>query len=185
DDRHAELGGEGELALEQHALRLARRVVAEVVEAGLADRDRTVVAEQAPQLAEICGRARFVWMDAEAGIDPFVSGRQRERFGRLGHGGGDDDHSVDTRAARTIEHRRGLGGIEVRVGVDHAGAGASMRGKSGAAPLMPEAASRPPAATRSHSTPSGWPSASRMRAADTGRYEASATAEMRRPSASV
>ena len=47
DDGLAELGRELELRLEEAALPVARRVVAEVVEAGLPDCDRSVVLEQA------------------------------------------------------------------------------------------------------------------------------------------
>ena len=50
------------------------------------------------------------------------------------------------------------------MGVDHAaGAGSSMRGKSGAAASIPCAARVRPYATPSQSSSAGWPSASRMR----------------------
>ena len=68
-DRLAELVGERELPVEQPALRVVRRVVAEVVEAGLADRDRPVVREQLAQLVEaarVVVAAGLVRVDAEA-----------------------------------------------------------------------------------------------------------------------
>ena len=64
-DRLAELGGELELGLEQpRAGRRAARI-AEVVEAGLADRDRARVAEQLAQLVESVrvGLVRVVRVD--------------------------------------------------------------------------------------------------------------------------
>ena len=52
-DRLAELARERELRLEQPLLRVVRRVVAEVVEAGLADGDRLRVGEQRAELVEV------------------------------------------------------------------------------------------------------------------------------------
>src|SRR5262249_16085403 len=110
---------------------------------------------------------------------------ERKHLLRFGDGGGDDDDPLDAHGARTREHRRRLGGIEVRMGVDHAAAGASMRGNSGSAPLMLEAASRRAAAGRGPPSPDGGPRCWRMGGGETGRYDASATAAMRSPSASV
>src|SRR5205085_5441257 len=116
--RLAELPGERELALEEHALRVPRGVVAEVVEAGLADRDRTLVREQAPELVEIGLRTGLVRVDPETGVDAVVRLGERERRSGLRDGRRDCDDALDTRRTRTLEHRRRLRGIEVRMRVD-------------------------------------------------------------------
>ena len=80
----AELGRELELRLEQAPLVVARGVLAEVVEAGLADRDGALVCEQLAQLVEAVGvgLVRVVRMDAEARVDAVVLLGERERLVR-------------------------------------------------------------------------------------------------------
>ena len=76
-----ELGRELELAREEIALALARRVVAEEVEAGLADRDRALVGEQSAQFVEPLGVVvgRLVRVDAEGRPDAVAVPRDLER----------------------------------------------------------------------------------------------------------
>ena len=109
-------------------------------------------------------------IDAECRVDAVV------RLGELEHGtagseaGADRDHAVHPGLARPCERGiRILERIEVRVGVDHAGVGASMRGKSGGAAAIPETGAVRPYATFSQATSVGWPSAARIRVAVSGR----------------
>ena len=64
--------------VEEAALRVVRRVVAEVVEAGLADGDGALVGEQVAQLVEPLGlgAAGFVRVDAERRVDAVVLRRR-------------------------------------------------------------------------------------------------------------
>ena len=84
-DRLAELGGELELRFEEAALGVVRRVVAEVVEAGLADGDGARVA-RAARAARRAGRASgssgLVRVDAERGVDAVVLLGELERLVR-------------------------------------------------------------------------------------------------------
>ncbi len=69
DDRLADVERERELALEQRALRVVRGVVAEVVEARLADGDGSRMLEQRPELVEVDGLdapASCGWMPRHA-----------------------------------------------------------------------------------------------------------------------
>ena len=71
DDGFAGVGRERELGVEELLLRRRRRVVAEVVETGLADRDRARVREQLLQLverSEVEARG-LVRVDAEDAMD--------------------------------------------------------------------------------------------------------------------
>ena len=67
DHRLAELVGEPELPLEEAELGVVRRVVAEVIEAGLADGNGSLVREEVAQLTEPLGLVApgFMRMDAE------------------------------------------------------------------------------------------------------------------------
>ena len=81
DDGLAELGSQRELGLEETKLRVVRRVVAVVVEPGLADRDRAVVDEQLTELVEPLRVrvSRVVRMDAEGGVDTVLGVGELER----------------------------------------------------------------------------------------------------------
>ena len=122
DDRLAELGGDLELRFEEALLVVVRGVLAEVVEARLADRDRARVAEQVAKLVEAVrvGLVRVVRVDAEDGVDAVVLLGERERLVRARDAGGDGDHAVDADGAGSLEGLGCLVGVEVRVGVDHA-----------------------------------------------------------------
>ena len=74
DDRLAELVGEPELPLEEAELGVLRRVVAEVIEAGLADGDGSLVREEVAQLTEPLGLVApgFMRMNAEGGEDAWL-----------------------------------------------------------------------------------------------------------------
>ena len=89
---------------------------------------------------------------------------------------------ADARAGEKIVG--GLGArVQMRVRVDHAAAGSSMRGKSGAAGSIPSIGPVLPGSTFSHSMLVGCPSASRIMPDVVGTKAASATATQRRPSA--
>ena len=142
DDGLAELGGQLELALEELALAVVRRVVAVEVEAGLADRDRALVGEQLAQLVEPrrVGLGGLVRMDPERCEDAVVPLGDRERLAAGVEARADRDDPVDAGLARARDElvRRLRARVEVRVGVDHAAAvGWSTRGKSGAAAAIP------------------------------------------------
>ena len=83
-DGLAELVGERELRLEQPLLRVVRRVVAEVVEPGLADRDGALGREQLAELVEPVSvlAAGVVGMDAERRVDAVVALGELERLPR-------------------------------------------------------------------------------------------------------
>ena len=78
DDGLAELGRKLQLALEERALTVVRRVVPVEVEPGLADRDHALVAEQLAELVEtprvfVGGLVR---VDPEGGEDPLLPARR-------------------------------------------------------------------------------------------------------------
>ena len=75
DNRLPELCGQLELAFEELALPFVRRVVAVEVEAGLADRDGALVAEQLAQLVEPgrLGISRLMRVDSEGRENPLVA----------------------------------------------------------------------------------------------------------------
>ena len=79
----AGLGGEREEPLEEPSLRVVRRVVAEVVEAGLADCDRLRMVEQPADLGDgvLVGLGRRMRVDAEDREDAVVA-RRRARARR-------------------------------------------------------------------------------------------------------
>ena len=121
DDGLAGLARERELLLEERALRVARRVVAEVVEPRLADRDGLRVLEQRAQLVDVDARrlAGLVRVDPErrrtrprarsaiasAARAPRRSSRPRPR--------------ASTPAARARSSTSAASSLEVRVRVDH------------------------------------------------------------------
>ena len=74
DDRLAELVGEPELPLEEAELGVVRRVVAEVIEAGLADGNGSLVREEVAQLTEPLGLVApgFMRMNAERREDAWL-----------------------------------------------------------------------------------------------------------------
>ena len=178
DNGQPELGGELEVGVEEAALGVVRRVVPVVVEPRLSDRDRTVVLEQVAKLLDTI-RLRpscLVRVDAERGEDTrLLVARKRERGAARVDPRADRDHPRHAGRARTRQRfvRRAVERVEMRVGVDHdvAARAGSMRGKSGAAGAMPVASRRRPGATSSHDVSDGWPSASRIAEAVTGRYE--------------
>ncbi len=81
DDGLAELGRQRELGLEETQLRVVRRVVAVVVEPGLADGDGAVVGEELTELVEPLrvGFSRVVGVDAEGGVDTVLGVGELER----------------------------------------------------------------------------------------------------------
>ena len=121
-DRLAELGRDLELGFEEAALVVVRRVLAEVVEAGLADRDGARVREQVAQLVEPVrvGLVGVVRVDAESGVDAVVLLGKRERLVAARDARRDGDHAVDADGARPLEDLGCVVGIEMRVSVDHA-----------------------------------------------------------------
>ena len=130
-----------------------------VVEAGLADGDDPGLAEQLAELVDPVRLlpARLVRIDSEHRPHAVVLGCKRERRPRRLDPGSDRDHSRDAGFAGAGEQLPGglVASVEMRVGVDHAVAGASIRGKSGCAASIPVAATVRPQATFSHATSSG------------------------------
>jgi hypothetical protein len=111
-----------------------------VVEAGLADGDDARLVEQPAQLVEPLRLAgsRLVRIDPEGGVDA-VGGGELERATAGVDPGPDRDHARDACHAGALEGCVGiLERVEVRVGVDHAGASGSMRGKSGCDASIPD-----------------------------------------------
>ena len=128
-------------------LPVARRVVAVVVEAGLADGDRRSCREQLAQLVEAAGlvAAGLVRVDAERGEDAFLSLGDVERGAHESMPEPDRDDAVDAGLARAGDDVRGLlcERIEVRMRVDHAAAAAaSMRASSSPRPSPGRASGR-------------------------------------------
>src|SRR5689334_1875457 len=101
-DRLARLSCEVELRLEEPALRIARRVVPEEVEPGLADGDRLRVVEQRTQLADALGLdpAGLVRVDAERRVDALVAFGEHKGRLRLRERGRDGDDAFDAGASR-------------------------------------------------------------------------------------
>jgi len=128
-DRLSDVVCECELRLEQPLLRVVRGVVAEVVEAGLADRNRARVLQELAQLVEVGRRTGLVRMDPEGRVDALVRLGELERPATAGDGGGDVDDARDAGASGALEY---LGGVvaEVRVGVDHAASALRIRSSS-------------------------------------------------------
>ena len=148
DERLAGLDRECSLLTEKNCLALVRRVVAEVVEPGLADPDRLGVVEELRQSGHllVAGRPCVVWMDAEHGEHPLLRLGQLENAPTRVEAGADRDHPRDAGLAGPRERRaRVVERVEVRVGVDHAaGAADSTRGNSGSAARIPSAAVQRP-----------------------------------------
>ena len=124
DDGLAELGRQRELGLEETQLRVARRVVAVVVEPGLADRDGAVVGEQLTELVEPLrvGVSRVVRVDAEGGVDTVLGARRaRARRGTSRSSVPTVIDALDAGGPGPLEHHRGRigAGVEMRVGVNH------------------------------------------------------------------
>jgi hypothetical protein len=136
-----------------------RRVVAEVVEPGLADGHRARVIQKLRQAVDVADGdgACLVRVEPEHGVDALVAIGEVERRPAAGDRGADGEDASDARLECAGHRRiRIVECVEVRVGVDHAaGAGASTRGKSGAAGSIPSTASATPGATRSSDRSSG------------------------------
>jgi len=128
--------------LEQSTL-LRERVGAVVpVEPGLADRDGRRMGEKLAELADPLGFGRrgLMRIDADRRRHALVRVGDRERGMTRLDSGPDRDDPCHARRARAQEQllRVLVARVEVRVGVDHAaGAGSSMRGKSGSAGPRP------------------------------------------------
>ena len=133
-DGELELIREPELCVEQLPLLDRRRVPANRVEPGLADRDHLRMAEKLAKLVESSGfgRARLVRVDAERGEHALV---------RVGDGqcsptgldsGADRHDPRDSGLACTLDEDRGrlVARVEVRVRVGHATVAASIRASS-------------------------------------------------------
>ena len=134
DDRLAELLGEREVGLEELPLRVVRRVVAVVVQPGLADGDRIEISEPA-ELRRV-GLAGLVGMDPENREHSLVQRAEVHHLPPRFRPGADLEDAVDSSLAGSGDqlHRRFRARVQVRVRVDHAAAaGASTRGKSGCA----------------------------------------------------
>ena len=180
DDRLAQIGGDRQVPVEQAPLRIARGVIAEEVEPGLADPNRPVVPEERRQLGHSLGfvATGLMGVNSERCEDSVVSlGYGERRAARLDSGPHGDDPLHACGAGARDERLRIFGArVEVRVRVDHATAAAparvsssgSMRGKRGGAARIPVAASAFPGRTRSHDRSSLCPSASRIRGAVSG-----------------
>ena len=113
DDGLLHLTREVELRIEQPLLRVARRVVPEVIEADLTYGDRLLAGEQLAEPAEVVLLSGFVWMNADDGVHVVVRVGERERLvGPDGQDAGDARRSCP-RDRSVIEH------VEVRVCVDH------------------------------------------------------------------
>src|SRR4029079_7332075 len=111
-----------ELVDEELRLRIVRRVVAVVVEPGLADRDDLRMLEQALEPREIELRRCLVRMQAGDAVDTLVLLDDGERRGPRVRVGGDRDDSGDAGIACPLDRGgRVVDRVEVRVGVDHAG----------------------------------------------------------------
>ena len=134
DERLAELGGEVGLRAEELRLALARRVVAEVVEPGLADGDGLRMREQLAERVEVGLLPGLVRMDPERRRDAFLALRDREGRAARVEARADRDDARDARGPRPVERTgRVLERVEVRVRVDHsAPAAASIRASSSA-----------------------------------------------------
>src|SRR5438128_12137879 len=96
-------------------------------------------------------RSRLVRVDAENREDAVVSLDKRKGAAAVVDIGANGEDSGDARLHGAFD---GIVGVvecgEVRVGVDHAaGAGSSIRGKSGFAATIPSTSSAPPFRTRS------------------------------------
>ena len=127
DDGLAELGSQRKLGLEEAQLRVVRRVVAEVVEPGLADSDRAVVAEQLTEFVEALrvGGPRVVGMDAGCREHKArIVGRALSRESRYLERLSDANDGRRARSAGTGDYRVAVAGEgrvrEVGVAVDEA-----------------------------------------------------------------
>ena len=159
--RHLDLGGE------RPPLGVARRVVAVEVEAALADRDDARTADQvAHDGARVGDLAGLVRVDADDSPHAREAPGQRHRLIAA-----DREDAAHARLGRGRDDvlRRSVAHLEVRVGVDHAPAGA-RRGKSGGgcSTVVPGAVSPSPAL--SQPVAPGSPIAARIRSEAAGMY---------------
>src|SRR5919198_2237842 len=119
----SELMREGELPLEELELSLTRRVVAVEVEPGLAHGDRAFVRQKLAKLWKPRRflAARLARVYPKRRVYTFVLVREAERRPTRLESRADRDDSRDTDVARASDERRGpvLGGVEVRVSIDH------------------------------------------------------------------
>ena len=122
-DRLLEFRRDREHLLEQAELRVARRVVAEPVEAGLADRDRLRMAEQLAHLGDVgVGRpAGLVRVNAEDGEDAVVRVGELEGAAAAGGRRADSEDAVDACFGGAGDDGCGIvvERVEVGVRVDH------------------------------------------------------------------
>ena len=138
DDGLAELGRELELRLEEAALPVARRAVAEVIEARLPHCDHSIVLGEVAQLADAIRLrvAGLVRVDAESGEHLLVElGQLERRSARVDAGAHGHDLLDADRACSPDQRRRPVRTrVEVCVGVDHSdvAARASIRASSSA-----------------------------------------------------
>jgi hypothetical protein len=128
-DRLAEVGRELELCLEEPALTVARRAVAEVVETGLPHRHRALVLGELAELVDAIrlGVAGLVRVDADRGEDLLVQLGQLERGAARVDSGAHGDDPIDARRSRPPDQRRRpvSARVEVRVRVDHSSVSAA------------------------------------------------------------
>ena len=175
DDRLAGLACELELRVEQLLLRRVRRVVAEVVEAGLADGDRArdARAARAARRAQVERRARgLVRVDAEARVDAVARLGARERAPRARRCV--VATSIDAGRRRRSRARSSTSAASsprcAWVSITPRRRRGSMRGKSGGAASIAVGRRR---GGRTRPAPSarscGWPSAARIFGAVSGR----------------
>ena len=136
DDGLAELGRELELRLEEAALPVARRAVAEVIEARLPHCHRSIVLGEVAQLVDAVRLrvAGLMRVDAERGEHLLVAvGQLERRSARVDAGAHGHDLLDADRACPADQRRRPVRTrVEVCVGVDHSGAAAraSIRASS-------------------------------------------------------
>ena len=146
-EREPQLPCELDLRVEEPQLLFGRCTIVVVVEAGLAHGDDPGVTEQLAELVDPVRLlpTRLVRIDSEHRPHA-VLGCKRERRPRRLDPGSDRDHARDAGFAGAGEQLAGglVAAVEMRVGVDHAVAGASIRGKSGCAASIPVAATERP-----------------------------------------
>src|SRR3954453_7842118 len=113
DDGLAELARELELAGEEPLLRVVRRVLAEVVEADLADPDGFRALRECTDLVEVVLLARLVRVDADDGVDAVVLRRELDGLGRPDREDPGDAGRGRPRDGALVDQ------VEGRVRVDH------------------------------------------------------------------
>ena len=142
---------EREVSFEQRVLVAHRRERMEAVEPGLADRHHVRMLEEPGELVDTArlGTRGLVRVDPDRHRHTIVGIGDRERTHARLDARTDRHHARHPDRAGALEQRRGcvIAGVEVRVGIDHAGGGASIRGNNGAAGSTPDTASVSPYAT--------------------------------------